>query len=276
MLDRRSAVPPPGLKVEVRITGANRDGSLRFGVVTDDDIRRAEGAIVSAAEAARQAESERRDAERAFEIARLTIALTGVGDTCHCGQRDCWRGGVPWDFSSSDARWFSRVRPTEAHYRPAGEWIVGIERCYVWAARRFRPGEYGVEFRHVAADDGALPDVPSVASDLHSRAMAAARLAAEPALAALAAAKLQYPDWASWTGWPSASRDTPSEFAIAAYRAGHGRRTSEWSVVRTTESGGYGEYTATTLGAQVALPVDGHADLVGECWRGRDPDHRTD
>lgn len=274
MLDRRSAVPPTDLGVEVQIVGANRDGSLRFGLVTLDAIQRAESAVIAVAEAKRQAERDRHAEERAFELSRLSVAFAGaVSDTCRCGEHDCWRAGIPWDWQAgSPMRWFSVVRPGESHYREAGEWIVGVERSYVWAARRFRAGESGVEFRHIEP----AADVPEVIRDFHARAIAAERLAAEGPRAALAAAKLQYADWETWTGWPSASRCIPSEFAIAAYRAGHGRRTSDWYHVRTTESGGYGEYVAETLGAMVSLPVDGHADLAGECWRGRDPDHRAD
>lgn len=275
MLDRQSVVPPPDLAVEVQITGSNRDESLRFGMVTADAVQRAEAAIADAVETKRQAERDRHAEERAFELGRLAVAFgTTVSDTCRCGERDCWRSGIPWDWQAgSPMRWFSVVRPGESHYREAGEWIVGVERSYVWAARRFRAGESGVEFRHI---EGNAADVAGVIRDFHARAIAAERLAAEGPRAALAAAKLQYADWETWTGWPSASRCTPSEFAIAAYRAGHGRRTSDWYHVRTTESGGYGEYVAETLGAMVSLPVNEHAALTGECWRGRDPGHRTD
>jgi hypothetical protein len=272
MLDRRSAVPPTSLEVEVRITGATRDGSLRFGEVTLAAIERAEAAAVATVEAKRRAESDRYAEERAFEISRLNIAMAGdVSDTCRCGVRDCWRPGIPWSWTTDEMRWFENARDELAHYRTAGEWIVGVERCYVWAARRFRPGNFGVEFRHVAESQ-----LPPRAAELFCRARAAEELAAAAPRAALAAAKLQYPGWEDWTGWPDDSRSSPEAFAIAAYRAGHGLRTTEWYKVRTTESGGYGEYSATTWGAMVSLPVEGHADLTGECWRGRDPDHRED
>ena len=278
MLDRRSIIPPDDLDVEIEITGQSRDGETRFGVVTAAAVARAHARV--AERAAEAAEASARELSvraewRARDLRLLAQAVAEASPMCRCGTQHCWREGSPETLRFSRDSYVSRVPESEAHYRVAGKWLVGVARGYVWGGKDFDPPYIGTTF--VQAEACRLEsDAPDNVREFYALAAAAQALAAAPAIAALTTAKVQYPDWVSWTGWPSESRMSPSEFAIAAYRAGHGRRTTNWYHVRTTESGGHGEYTAATLGAMVALPVEGHSDLIGECWLGWDANHRTD
>jgi len=139
--------------------------------------------------------------------------------------------------------------------------------------------QYGRVFREaLLAAFGAQRAENAATAAVHLAAEAAetavidARGDSDPAIVA---ARAQYPDWQSWP-WRDDWRARRDGWAIAGYRAGHGRRAEEWHHLRTTESGGHGEYTASTWAARVVLPVEGHGEFAGECWRGADPDHRTD